>query len=317
MLTQTSTANIWSLLRAHTTTTLAWVPTLTVHKGEALPLYSSVDAADETTEPTPSRVVGPPSPCEFRLFVNTDTWGLGLVSFKIQVSKVQGQQIRTTPDPASSSLDLSYHVRVNMDGCYRRPPKFTPDFHPPPTSRVDNSPQAEITGASPTAVFKLVLDHKQREKWDVGFRSGEVVDAIDNSNAIVREAFEPLTEGGAPYDYALVHSWRVVHDSYVLAMRSVIHDKVPVVEGYERGELLTSGFILQSKNQIQSEQVKRYKHTCGAHAHAHAHAHANAHARTHARTHTHARTRTHARNSISAPSTVSVHVLVTLKPTIH
>ena len=119
--------------------------------------------------------------------------------------------------------------------------------------------QAEITGASPTAVFKLVLDHKQREKWDVGFRSGEVVDAIDDSNAIVREAFDPLTEGDAPYDYALVHSWRVVHDSYVLAMRSVVHDEVPPVEGYERGELLTSGFILQSKNQIQSEQV--HKHT--------------------------------------------------------
>ena len=91
MLTQTSTANIWALLRAHTTTTLAWDPTLTVHKGEALPLYSSVDAEVEGDEPAPSRVVGPPSPCEFRLFVNTDTWGLGLVSFKVQVSDVQGQ----------------------------------------------------------------------------------------------------------------------------------------------------------------------------------------------------------------------------------
>ena len=57
-----------------------------------------------------------------------------------------------------------------------------------------------------------------------------------------------------PHDYSLLRSTRVVHDSFVLAYRSVIHEDVPAVAGYERGESLTSGFIVQSKNQVQSEE---------------------------------------------------------------
>ncbi|KAK3266161.1 hypothetical protein CYMTET_25195 [Cymbomonas tetramitiformis] len=92
-------------------------------------------------------------------------------------------------------------------------------------------------------VFQAIDGLERRAEWDLVLREGEVVQPIDEHNAIVHEVFEALTSD-TPHDYALLRSWRKVDESIVIATRSIVHEDVPVYSGYERGTVLPSGFIL-------------------------------------------------------------------------
>eukprot|EP00620_Florenciella_sp_RCC1587_P015779 CAMPEP_0182585042 /NCGR_PEP_ID=MMETSP1324-20130603/59333_1 /TAXON_ID=236786 /ORGANISM="Florenciella sp., Strain RCC1587" /LENGTH=94 /DNA_ID=CAMNT_0024801813 /DNA_START=11 /DNA_END=292 /DNA_ORIENTATION=+ len=71
ILGQLSICNIWGLLRASTGDGVEWRQVLHVAKGSQPPTPAGMEVAF------------PPSISDVKVYFNHDTWGLGLVSFKM------------------------------------------------------------------------------------------------------------------------------------------------------------------------------------------------------------------------------------------
>jgi acyl-CoA thioesterase 11 len=93
-------------------------------------------------------------------------------------------------------------------------------------------------------VIQYVLDFNKRMKWDKLTKEAEVKLSIDDQNDIIWQKVR-VPNSDAFQDFSLLRSWRVGSGIAVLASHSVIHDRVPVVEGVTRGEVMSSGFIIQ------------------------------------------------------------------------
>ncbi len=219
------------MVRAAYSASLRWVPVLRVAKG-AVPTVapaSSAAASDGPSNDVNSNAISnafPPSPCDVQVLVNRDTWGLGLVSFKA-VATLLLEDGAVAPSPrAPSKAAGSFLASVAGDA----------------------AGDAAVDEDAVRDVFECIWSFERRQEWDVILHDSTLVERIDDHNAIRREVFEPLSEeaGGTRHDYALLTSWRSSGDgSYVLANRSVVDDRVPPVPGFQRGEVLPSGFILE------------------------------------------------------------------------
>lgn len=186
-------------------------------------LWSKVISLKRGEVPEPGL---PPSATDIEISVNKDTWGMGMISIK------------------ASALVPNVHAKK---------------------------------------VFDLIVDLEQRVCWDVVLRKASVVKKLDDNNSITREEFDSLAVEGEPHDYSLFTACRKMvgntHDedndnrtssasattssttesdeegcSFVVASRSVICDElVPPVAGVRRGEVLPSGFIVESVHTPSSQ----------------------------------------------------------------
>ena len=73
---------------------------------------------------------------------------------------------------------------------------------------------------------------------------------LDEQNAIVWMSIRnPMDTGGSGSlpDFALLQSWRIDEEAgqYIVASHSISTDLVPIREGFARGEVLSSGFIVE------------------------------------------------------------------------
>lgn len=98
-------------------------------------------------------------------------------------------------------------------------------------------------------LLTYILDLNKRKEWD-RLTSGEVKVTIDDWNDIVWQCIvDPRiassTNGkGGKKDLSLLRSWRVGNGVAVVSSHSVVHALVPPVDGFERSEVLSSGFII-------------------------------------------------------------------------
>jgi len=96
-----------------------------------------------------------------------------------------------------------------------------------------------------TQAFLLLSDLLRRPEWDKHYRSVELVQQVDEDDAIYH-VISPVLGGDAkPQDFVILASRRKPCDNgdpYVIAMRSVTLPTHPETPAYRRGETLCSGF---------------------------------------------------------------------------
>ncbi|XP_055484890.1 acyl-coenzyme A thioesterase 11 isoform X4 [Psammomys obesus] len=96
-------------------------------------------------------------------------------------------------------------------------------------------------------VFQLLSDLRRRPEWDKHYRSVELVQQVDEDDAIYHVISPALGANAKPQDFVILASRRKPCDNgdpYVIALRSVTlptHHETPE---YQRGETLCSGFCL-------------------------------------------------------------------------
>ncbi|KJE92952.1 acyl-CoA thioesterase 11 [Capsaspora owczarzaki ATCC 30864] len=110
-----------------------------------------------------------------------------------------------------------------------------------------------FVSASAGEVYQLLEDMSLRSEWDKLFVSYDTLRKIDSDNDIFHIKMRSptsLVAGAAqqpPQDFVLLTSRRRPTDfskHYVIAHRSVIQENMPSVQGYSRGEVGSSGFII-------------------------------------------------------------------------
>ena len=92
--------------------------------------------------------------------------------------------------------------------------------------------------------FDLILNTKRRKDWDRVLVEGKTVAEIDACNDVQHMVFADGPK--SVRDFSLLRSWRRHPTRCVVASRSVVHASVPATEKYERGEVLSSGFIVEA-----------------------------------------------------------------------
>ncbi|XP_051027113.1 acyl-coenzyme A thioesterase 11 [Acomys russatus] len=96
-------------------------------------------------------------------------------------------------------------------------------------------------------VFQLLSDLRRRPEWDKHYRSVELVQQVDEDDAIYHVISPALSGNTKPQDFVILASRRKPCDNgdpYVIALRSVTlptHQETPE---YQRGETPCSGFCL-------------------------------------------------------------------------
>nr|XP_020030962.1 acyl-coenzyme A thioesterase 11 isoform X1 [Castor canadensis] len=95
--------------------------------------------------------------------------------------------------------------------------------------------------------FLLLSDLHRRPEWDKHYRSVELVQQVDEDDAIYHVISPVLGGDTKPRDFVILASRRKPCDNgdpYVLAMRSVTLPTHRETQEYQRGEILCSGFCL-------------------------------------------------------------------------
>ncbi|XP_066232467.1 acyl-coenzyme A thioesterase 11 isoform X1 [Saccopteryx leptura] len=93
--------------------------------------------------------------------------------------------------------------------------------------------------------FLLLSDLRRRPEWDKHYRSVELVQQVDEDDAIYHVISPPLSGDPKPQDFVILASRRKPCDNgdpYVVALRSVMLPTHPETPEYRRGETLCSGF---------------------------------------------------------------------------
>uniref|UniRef100_A0A5F9D206 Acyl-CoA thioesterase 11 n=1 Tax=Oryctolagus cuniculus TaxID=9986 RepID=A0A5F9D206_RABIT len=95
--------------------------------------------------------------------------------------------------------------------------------------------------------FLLLSDLRRRPEWDRHYWSVEVVQQVDEDDAICHVISPPLGGNPKPQDFVILASRRKPCDNgdpYIIALRSVTLPTHPETPEYRRGETLCSGFCL-------------------------------------------------------------------------
>ncbi|ELK06185.1 Acyl-coenzyme A thioesterase 11 [Pteropus alecto] len=93
--------------------------------------------------------------------------------------------------------------------------------------------------------FLLLSDLRRRPEWDKHYRSVELVQQVDEDDAIYHVITSALCGDAKPQDFVILASWRKPCDNgdpYVIALRSVTLPTHREMPEYRRGETLCSGF---------------------------------------------------------------------------
>ncbi|XP_069336109.1 acyl-coenzyme A thioesterase 11 [Eulemur rufifrons] len=95
--------------------------------------------------------------------------------------------------------------------------------------------------------FQLLSDLSRRPVWDKHYRSAELLQQVDEDDAIYHVISPPLGGETKPQDFVILASRRKPCDNgdpYVIALRSVMLPTHRETPEYRRGETLCSGFCL-------------------------------------------------------------------------
>uniref|UniRef100_A0A8D1CGI8 Acyl-coenzyme A thioesterase 11 n=1 Tax=Sus scrofa TaxID=9823 RepID=A0A8D1CGI8_PIG len=93
--------------------------------------------------------------------------------------------------------------------------------------------------------FLLLSDLRRRAEWDKHYRSVELVQQVDEDDAIYHVISPPIGDDPKPQDFVILASRRKPCDNgdpYVIALRSVTLPTHREMPEYRRGETLCSGF---------------------------------------------------------------------------
>ena len=116
---------------------------------------------------------------------------------------------------------------------------------------------ARFRGVLPDTVFDAVL--LSRKKWDPLILDTKIVRKLDESNSIVwlaiRNPQDDSDDAAEHPDFSLLQSWRRNEETgqCVIASHSIHTDLIPAKEGYSRGEVASSGFIIANDGEGGSE----------------------------------------------------------------
>jgi hypothetical protein len=87
-----------------------------------------------------------------------------------------------------------------------------------------------------------------RERWDIYYKGGKLVDRYDEKTVVVQFQFHPpkwlpmLKER----DFVLLRTQKVEADGSILVLsRSIVHQSCPERKEYSRGEIELAGFVLR------------------------------------------------------------------------
>ncbi|NP_001258312.1 acyl-coenzyme A thioesterase 11 [Rattus norvegicus] len=117
-----------------------------------------------------------------------------------------------------------------------------------------------VVNVDAAQVFQLLSDLSRRPEWDKHCRSVELVQQVDEDDAIYHVISPTLSGNTKPQDFVILASRRKPCDSgdpYVIALRSVTLPTHRETPEYQRGETLCSGFCLWREGD-QSTKVSYY-----------------------------------------------------------
>eukprot|EP00466_Bigelowiella_natans_P009186 jgi/Bigna1/88767/estExt_fgenesh1_pg.C_380004 len=94
-------------------------------------------------------------------------------------------------------------------------------------------------------ITSLILDSTRREQWDLKFHRGQVVAQLGNNIDIVHYVFKSFSSPYKYRDFCLLRSWTELQNGgRLVAMRSVIHPRVPEQKDYSRAILYPTGYLI-------------------------------------------------------------------------
>jgi len=89
-----------------------------------------------------------------------------------------------------------------------------------------------------------------REHWDLMFRTARVVETLGPNTVICHYSYSPPKGFGAFFDkqdFVVLRTEKRQSDGTILVLsRSVVHQDAPVVKGFNRAEVESSGFVIRS-----------------------------------------------------------------------
>ncbi|XP_068599160.1 acyl-coenzyme A thioesterase 11b isoform X2 [Brachionichthys hirsutus] len=95
--------------------------------------------------------------------------------------------------------------------------------------------------------FHLLSDLRRRKEWDQHYKECEMINEVDEEDALYRVATPRVSKGGKGTDFILLASRRKpcdTSDPYLIALRSVTLPTHPPTENFTRGEVLCAGFTI-------------------------------------------------------------------------
>lgn len=106
----------------------------------------------------------------------------------------------------------------------------------------------EIIDTSPHFIFELFYNIKERKDWDEYCQDSKIIEEYDPYNYVYYISYSSTIPTQTPVDLCVFRSCSINHDNseYLIAERSVIHDQVPLKEGFRR----VGKFIYLSMNNI-------------------------------------------------------------------
>ncbi|XP_072198872.1 acyl-coenzyme A thioesterase 11 isoform X1 [Excalfactoria chinensis] len=109
---------------------------------------------------------------------------------------------------------------------------------------------------SASQAFSLLSDLRRRHEWDSHYESAELVQQVDEDDAIYHVLSQTLSCENKPQDFVILASRRKPcsrGDPYVVAFRSVTLPTHPASTTYTRGETLCSGFCVWPESEEMSK----------------------------------------------------------------
>lgn len=109
---------------------------------------------------------------------------------------------------------------------------------------------------SASQAFSLLSDLRRRHEWDSHYESAELVQQVDEDDAIYHVLSQTLSRENKPQDFVILASRRKPcsrGDPYVVAFRSVTLPTHPASSTYTRGETLCSGFCVWPESEEMSK----------------------------------------------------------------
>uniref|UniRef100_A0A8B9ELB3 Acyl-coenzyme A thioesterase 11 n=1 Tax=Anser cygnoides TaxID=8845 RepID=A0A8B9ELB3_ANSCY len=104
--------------------------------------------------------------------------------------------------------------------------------------------------------FSLLSDLRRRHEWDSHYASAELVQQVDEDDAIYHVVSQTLSHENKPQDFVILASRRKPCDKgdpYVVAFRSVTLPTHPACASFTRGETLCSGFCVWPESEEASK----------------------------------------------------------------
>jgi len=94
-------------------------------------------------------------------------------------------------------------------------------------------------------ISTLLLDLTRREQWDLKFHRGQVITQLGAKSDIVHYVFKSFSSPYKYRDFCLLRSWTELQNGgRLIAMRSVIHPRVPEQKDYSRAILYPTGYLV-------------------------------------------------------------------------